>query len=172
MTAVVKAGFRVATLDEHPDWVDPTIPGSFTLMVSIGPLIGEPSQACYPSRGHGPFRGHGLMMMFGSDASMCAARFWSRGRLNEVTTTTVPAGHHRPGSALRSRENVTSDRLLAPLERSAIDPDAVQDDGQFWGRRRTCAFFMPLRLASRSPQAFSAHQRLVRCSSILAASKR
>jgi SAM-dependent methyltransferase len=30
--AVVKAGFRIAKLDEHPDSTEPTIPGSFTLI--------------------------------------------------------------------------------------------------------------------------------------------
>ena len=29
-----------------------------------------------PNRGHGPFRGHGLMMMSGSGASTCATRSW------------------------------------------------------------------------------------------------
>ncbi|WP_276119380.1 class I SAM-dependent methyltransferase [Pararhizobium qamdonense] len=32
LTAVVKAGFKLTKLEEHPDWVDPTIPGSFTLL--------------------------------------------------------------------------------------------------------------------------------------------
>lgn len=32
ITAVVNAGFKIAKLDEHPDWMDPTIPGSFTLL--------------------------------------------------------------------------------------------------------------------------------------------
>lgn len=32
ITAVVKSGFRVSRLDEHPDWSDPTIPGTFTLL--------------------------------------------------------------------------------------------------------------------------------------------
>ncbi|MCV0428043.1 MAG: methyltransferase domain-containing protein [Roseibium sp.] len=32
VTAVVKAGFMIERLDEHPDWLDPTIPGSFTLL--------------------------------------------------------------------------------------------------------------------------------------------
>lgn len=43
------------------------------------------------------------MMMFGLDASTCGARLLDRSRLNEVITTTVPAGHHRPISALRFR---------------------------------------------------------------------
>jgi len=32
MTATIKAGFTIASLDEHPDWNDPTIPGTFTLV--------------------------------------------------------------------------------------------------------------------------------------------
>lgn len=32
LTAAIKAGFTIARLDEHPDWTDPTIPGSFTLL--------------------------------------------------------------------------------------------------------------------------------------------
>lgn len=32
LTAVANAGFKLAKLEEHPDWVDPTIPGSFTLL--------------------------------------------------------------------------------------------------------------------------------------------
>lgn len=50
-----------------------------------------------PCRGHGLFRGHGLMIMCGSEASTCAARSLVRSRLSEVTTSTVRAGHHRSG---------------------------------------------------------------------------
>ncbi|MES0885304.1 SAM-dependent methyltransferase [Roseibium sp. SCP14] len=32
VTAVVNAGFTIERPDEHPDWLDPTIPGSFTLV--------------------------------------------------------------------------------------------------------------------------------------------
>lgn len=32
LTAVIKAGFTIVRLDEHPDRTDPTIPGSFTLL--------------------------------------------------------------------------------------------------------------------------------------------
>ncbi len=32
VTAVIQAGFTVARLDEHRDWTDPAIPGSFTLV--------------------------------------------------------------------------------------------------------------------------------------------
>jgi len=32
LTAVIKAGFTITRLDEHPDWTDSAIPGSFTLL--------------------------------------------------------------------------------------------------------------------------------------------
>lgn len=32
VTAAINAGFKIARLDEHPDWEDPTIPGSFTIL--------------------------------------------------------------------------------------------------------------------------------------------
>lgn len=32
LTAVIKAGFTLERLEEHPDWSDATIPGSFTLV--------------------------------------------------------------------------------------------------------------------------------------------
>jgi len=31
VSAVIAAGFRLTSLEEHPDWTDPTIPGTFTL---------------------------------------------------------------------------------------------------------------------------------------------
>lgn len=34
VTAVIRAGFTLARLDEYPDWTDPTLPGSFTLLAS------------------------------------------------------------------------------------------------------------------------------------------
>ena len=34
VTSVIKAGFTIIRLDEHPDWTDPTVPGSFTLLAS------------------------------------------------------------------------------------------------------------------------------------------
>ena len=34
VTSVIKAGFTIMKLDEHPDWNDPTIPGSFTILGS------------------------------------------------------------------------------------------------------------------------------------------
>ncbi|HEY0122826.1 MAG TPA: methyltransferase domain-containing protein [Rhizobium sp.] len=32
LTAIIRAGFTIVRLDEHPDRTDPTIPGSFTLL--------------------------------------------------------------------------------------------------------------------------------------------
>ncbi|OBZ92740.1 hypothetical protein ADU59_25550 [Pararhizobium polonicum] len=32
LTAIIKAGFTITRLEEHPDWTDSTIPGSFTLV--------------------------------------------------------------------------------------------------------------------------------------------
>lgn len=32
VTAVIGAGFTVMRLEEHPDWDEPTIPGTFTLV--------------------------------------------------------------------------------------------------------------------------------------------
>lgn len=34
VSSVVRAGFTMVKLDEHPDWTDPTIPGSFTVLAS------------------------------------------------------------------------------------------------------------------------------------------
>mgnify|MGYP000429764880 CR=1 FL=1 len=78
------------------------------------------------------------MMMFGSDASTCGARFFE--------PQPIERGHHnrRPGGTSQAWDqpcdlwNVWSGRLLAPLERSAIDPDTVQDDGQFASNRNLC----------------------------------
>ncbi|MBL6853778.1 MAG: SAM-dependent methyltransferase, partial [Alphaproteobacteria bacterium] len=35
VTAVIGAGFRVERLDEHPDWTDAKIPGTFTLVARV-----------------------------------------------------------------------------------------------------------------------------------------
>jgi 2-polyprenyl-3-methyl-5-hydroxy-6-metoxy-1,4-benzoquinol methylase len=34
VTATVRAGLRVERLDEHPDWTDPKLPGTFTLIAA------------------------------------------------------------------------------------------------------------------------------------------
>lgn len=73
------------------------------------------------------------MMMFGSDASTCGAL------CGLVRQQPKQRGHrnHRPGrtSQVQSSPAILgggkrgSGRFLAPLERRAIYPDAVQDDG-------------------------------------------
>ena len=32
VTAVLAAGFAISALEEHPDWSDPAIPGTYTLV--------------------------------------------------------------------------------------------------------------------------------------------
>lgn len=63
------------------------------------------------------------MMMFGSDASKCAARFRNRSRLSEVTATTVPAGHHSPRQPWVG-ELIDVPISVQPLRKmqSALDP--------------------------------------------------
>lgn len=36
VTAVIGAGFALRRLEEHPDWDDPTLPGTFTLVADAG----------------------------------------------------------------------------------------------------------------------------------------
>ena len=75
-----------------------------------------------------------LMMMSGSDASTCPAECGqaATSRLTEVVATTVPAGHRRLGrtepGTLKPR---SGDLWLAPLERRAVHPDAMEDHGDF-----------------------------------------
>ena len=73
-----------------------------------------------------------LMMMSGSDASTCRAECGqaASSRFNEVVTIIVPAGHRRrPGEPGRGTFELRSGHLfLTPFERSAIDPDAMEND--------------------------------------------
>ena len=81
------------------------------------------------------------MMMSGSGASTCAAACGraATSRLTEVTTTTVPAGHRQPGGPGQELAEIRSGRLrLAPVERCAIDPDAVEDHGDLPGDGDLC----------------------------------
>lgn len=34
VTSVIKSGFTITKLDEHPDWANPALPGSFTILAS------------------------------------------------------------------------------------------------------------------------------------------
>ena len=76
------------------------------------------------------------MMMSGSGASTCTAGYGraATSRLTEVTTTAVPAGHRQPGGPGQETCRARSGGLcLAPVERRAVDPDAVKDDGDLAG---------------------------------------
>lgn len=35
VNTAINVVFRIARLDEHPDWEDPTIPGSFTMLAEV-----------------------------------------------------------------------------------------------------------------------------------------
>lgn len=74
--------------------------GSWYLM-SFSFAINLNAIALLPSLGHDPFRGREtrLMMMSGADASTSAAECGraATSRMNEIATTTVPAGHGQPG---------------------------------------------------------------------------
>lgn len=115
------------------------------------------------------------MMIFGSDASTCGALCGrncqqpkQRGHHNHR-----PGGTSQANSALRFRVKVDerSGRFLPHWN----DVPSIQMQCRMTANFRataTCAFFIPLRLARRRPQAFREHQRYVRCSKTLAASKR
>jgi hypothetical protein len=77
-----------------------------------------------------------LMMMSGSGASTCTAGYGraAASRLTEVTTTTVPAGTSPARRTGPGTFRMRSGRLCAaPVERGAIDPNAVKDDGDLAG---------------------------------------
>lgn len=79
------------------------------------------------------------MMMFGSDASTCGARLFEPQPIERGHRNHRPGGTSQAqGSPAISGECSVSGRLFAPLERGAIDPDAVQDDGQFASNSDLC----------------------------------
>ena len=76
------------------------------------------------------------MMLSGSDASTCGARLFEPQPIERGHRNHRPGGTSQAqGSPAISGKDRGSGRLLAPSERSAIDPDAVQDDGQFASNR-------------------------------------
>jgi hypothetical protein len=124
------------------------------------------------------FRGHGFFSRSLPHGGVrrvpqrAQRRPWSASRLNEITATTIPAGHHRPCSSPAISElRRGSGRFLSPVERCAVHPDAVQDDSEL-PRHRHLRFLHAIPLGQPEPQTFNAHQRFVRCSSTLAASNR
>jgi hypothetical protein len=76
-----------------------------------------------------------LMMMSGAGASTCATECGrtAASRNNEVTQTTVPAGHRRRGGPSREQKKASGFRWLAPFEGGAVDPDAMKDYGNLSG---------------------------------------
>ena len=88
-----------------------------------------------PCRGHGPFRGLSLMIVFGAGASSCAAKYegFVFSRNIEVTLTTVPAGT-TTGSADRAGPDPYASTLtsLCPI-RSRCRRSRCNV-----GRRRSC----------------------------------
>jgi hypothetical protein len=96
-----------------------------------------------------------LMMMSGSGASTCPAECGrsAASRLNEVATTTVPAGHRRPSRL--GREPLIDDHTSFAFPHSNEVP-STQMQWRITAILRamaTFAFFMPIRLASFIPHA-------------------
>lgn len=104
-----------------------------------------------------------LMMMSGSDASTSAVEC-DRGatsRMNEVVTTTVPAGHQWPGEPGQELADRSGGAGLSPFKGSTVDPDAVKDGGDLAGNGNLCLLHAdPLR--EFHPQALREHHFLVR----------
>jgi hypothetical protein len=70
-----------------------------------------------------------LMMMSGPGASTCASECGetATSRINEVTTTTVPADIAGPVNRVRNFKCDSSSFGHSPLERSAVGPNAMKD---------------------------------------------
>jgi hypothetical protein len=105
-----------------------------------------------------------LMMMSGSGASTCPAEcgISAASRLNEVATTTVPAGHRRPSRL--GREPLIGDHTSFAFPHSNEVP-STQMQWRITAILRamaTFAFFMPIRLASFIPQALREDHFFVR----------
>jgi hypothetical protein len=67
-----------------------------------------------------------LMMMSGSDASTSAAKCdrVATSRINEVVTTTVPAGHHWPSEPGQELADRSGGAGLPPFTGSTVNPNA------------------------------------------------
>jgi len=99
--------------------------------------------------GHGPFRGRKrLMMMSGSGASSFATE------CGRAATQPIDRGHHdhRPSGTSPARRTgpgtckIRSGRRVAPVERRAIDPNAVKDHSDLARNCDLCLFHTdPLR---------------------------
>nr|CAD31613.1 HYPOTHETICAL PROTEIN [Mesorhizobium japonicum R7A] len=82
-----------------------------------------------------------LMIMFGLGASTCATRFEvDVSRFNEVTTSTVPAGHHGFRKQARDWDRVQICQFAAPLKAGAVNPEAVEQNRDLASYRHFCLF--------------------------------
>ncbi|MEH6953116.1 hypothetical protein V4R08_18080 (plasmid) [Nitrobacter sp. NHB1] len=61
--------------------------------------------------------------------------------MNEVVTTTVPAGHHWPGEPGQELADRSGGAGLSPFKGSTINPDAVQNDGDLAGNGNLCLLY-------------------------------
>ena len=102
-----------------------------------------------------------LMMMSGSDASTCGSECGraAASRFNEVVTTTVPAGHRRPGEP--GQELSGRDQAAFAWPHSEEVPSQWRMTAIFRAMA-TFAFFIPIRLASFIPQALREDHFFVR----------
>lgn len=115
-----------------------------------------------------------LMMMSGSGASTCATEYGRTvaSRNNEVTQTTVPAGHRRPSGDRAENKKEGQAVLGWPHSKEVPSTQMQWRIMAIFRAIATLAFFIPTRLASFMPQAFREDHFLVRCSSTVAASNR
>lgn len=115
--------------------------------------------------GHGPFRGRAAPhddVRVGR-LNVCSGVQSSRHQPNERGRhNTVPAGHRQSGRPDQELYKIGSGFLRpAPVERCAVDPDAVQK-AAILRAMATFAFLMPILLASFIPQALSEDHFFVR----------
>jgi len=105
-----------------------------------------------------------LMMMSGSDASTCGAECGraAASRFNEVVTTTVPAGHRRPGESSQERSEHHQVAFDWPHSNEVPSTQMQWRITAIFRAMATFAFFIPIRLASFIPQALREDHFFVR----------
>jgi hypothetical protein len=105
-----------------------------------------------------------LMMMSGPGASTCPAECGgtAASRLNEVATTTVPAGHRPPGEPGRSLKVYDHAAFAAPHSNEVPSTQMQWRITAIFRAMATFAFFIPILLASFIPQALREDHFFVR----------
>ena len=107
-----------------------------------------------------------LMMMIGCDASSTAAKYGlaAFSRNTEVIPPPSRRGHRRLLVGGRRTVGICSDQAALAWPHSNVVPSTQMQCKMTASLRAiaTFAFFRPMRLASRMPQAFSPDQRFVR----------